>query len=550
VHVSAAVETIPGPDGWRIRLEAGRPIHVAVRMGCEGELPARPVALDMPALLDRSQISLGDPLPTGQMSVEELWAAARDGDPSAEAAVIEVAYAAGRRNVLASTGALPPTLQGVWQGTWAPAWSADYTMNGNLQLGALASVLWTGSPEALRSLFSLVRPFADHYRSNARRIFGREGMMLPARITTHGHANHFLRDYPHEFWIGSGPWLLRMAADYIQVTGDQAPIDEWLWEFAQEVLEFCESFVNDSGGNLSPSYSPENTPLGSENPLATNAIGDIAALRDGYRVGMWLASLRGDTGRQTRWAAAGEMLPAYQVAEDGTLGEWRAEWPERIAHRHASQLQGLWYEADPRLLIGELREAALATVRAKIAWRAEDPTGPPGNMEMAFGLSSVGLAAAALGDADSAYRCALWLARDHFTAALTTTHDAGGIFNLDASGALPAVVAAMLVGSSSDHIRLFPALPHQWQRGTATGLGVRGGATVTELEWTPAGVRVKLELPLDSAWLRPGGIRIEVPHAAALVRGVGMRQLGPRAMQTEIGVTSAEAEITYVVAGA
>jgi hypothetical protein len=337
-----------------------------------------------------------------------------------------------------------------------------------------------------------------------------------------------------------------MAADYIQVTGDQSPIDEWLWEFALEVLGFCEAFVADSGGGLSPSYSPENTPLGAENPLATNAIADIAALRDGYRVGIWLASLRGDTVRQTRWTAAREKLPPYRVAEDGTLGEWRAEWSEHIAHRHASQLQGLWYEPDPELLTGELREAALATVRAKIAWRAEDPTGPPGNMEMAFGLSSVGLAAAALGDADSAYQCALWLARDHFTAALTTTHDAGGIFNLDASGALPAVVAAMLVGSSSDRIRLLPALPCQWPNGTATGLGVRGGATVTELDWTPAGVQIRLELPPENAWLRPGGIRIELPRAATLVRGSGVRQIGPGLMQTEIGVTSARAEIAYL----
>ena len=549
VDISAAVATVPGPDGWRIPLLAGRPIRVAVRIECRGGVAARPVALDMPTLLDRSQIALGDSTSTtDQVSLEELWASAFEGDPAAEAALFEVAYAAGRRNVLASTGALPPTLQGVWQGTWAPAWSADYTLNGNLQLGALAGALWTGSPEAVSSLFRLIRPFADDYRSNARRIFGRDGMMLPARLTTHGHANHFLRDYPHEFWLGGGPWLLRMAADYIQVTGDRSPIDDWLWEFALEVLEFCEAVAADGGGNLSPSYSPENTPHGSENPLATNAIADIAALRDGFRVGAWLASLRGDTVQETAWAAARESLPAYRVAADRTLGEWRADWPEHVAHRHASQLQGLWYEPDPVLLIGELREAALATVQAKIAWRAQDPTGPPGNMEMAFGLSSVGLAAAALGDADSAYQCALWLARDHFTAALTTTHDAGGIFNLDASGALPAVVAAMLVGSSAGRIQLLPALPRQWPCGKATGLGVRGGATVSELEWTTTGVRVKLELPPENAWLRPGGVAIVVPRAATLVRGVGIRQVSPTSMHTEIGVSRAEAEFAYVAA--
>ena len=531
--------------GWRIGVRAGIPVRVTVAVACAGVPRGDMFRLDAPALLERSEVNLDHSRRSAVdvPAVEELWEAARSGDPAAEAGVIELAFAAGRRNVLASTGELPPTLQGVWQGTWSPAWSADYTMNGNLQLGALAAALWTGMPEVMPSLFRLVRPFAEDFRSNARRIFGRDGMLLPARLTTHGHSNHFVRDYPHEFWLGNGPWLLRMAADYIQVTGDLSPIEEWLWAFAVEILDFSEGVLLDGAGILSPSYSPENTPADSDNPLATNATADIAALRDGFAVGAWLAALRGDDARKKAWTTAREALPAYRVGADGTLAEWGGDWPEHIEHRHASQLQGLWYDPDPRLLDGALKEAAIATVRAKVAWRAEDPTGPPGRMEMAFGLSSIGLAAAALGDSASAYQCALWLARDHFTPALTTTHDAGAIFNLDASGALPAVVAAMLVGSSPGEIRLLPALPSQWPRGRATGLGVRSGGTVAELTWSEKSVSVALHLPSMTRWLRPEGVQVSFPFPIRVRQVTGARQVSDFTLHVDAAETRVRADV-------
>jgi alpha-L-fucosidase 2 len=536
--------------GWAIDLDAGRSVTIRVDVtGGRADLEAAPhrdasPPLDAPALLARSELRLGDAEGDETLAVEDIWERARQGDTRAEAALFELAYAAGRRNIIASTGHLPPTLQGVWQGTWAPAWSADYTMNGNLQLGALAGALWTGTPELMQSVFRLVRPFAEHYRSNARRIFGTEGMLLPARLTTHGHANHFLRDYPHQFWLGNGPWLLRLAADYILVTGDRAPIQEWLWQFTVEILDFSTAVLREGEGTLSPSYSPENTPAGHDNPLATDAAADIAALRDGFRVGAWLADLVGDEDRAAQWRAAREALPPFRIADDGTLAEWDPRWPENIAHRHVSQLQGLWYEPDPRLVSGPLRDAALETIRAKIAWRAENPTGPPGNMEMAFGLTSLGLAAAALGDADAAFQCALWLARDHFTSALTTTHDVGAIFNVDAAGALPALVAATLVGSAPGVIRMLPALPRHWATGSITGLGTRAGGHVAVLEWYSHGMRFVVETAGQESFPM-GGIVVEIPRAAVAFQAIGMEQIGERSLLIVPGGKRAAATVVY-----
>ena len=279
--------------------------------------------------------------------------------------------------------------------------------------------------------------------------------------------------------------------------------------------------------------------MGHDNPLVMDSTADIAAIRDGLAAGAWLAGLRGDTARADAWTLAREQLPPYQVAADGALAEWSTLWPENVAHRHASQLQGLWYEPD-EVLVGELRDAAARAVLNKVEWRAEDPSGPPGNMEMAFGLTSIALAAVSLGDADTAYQCALWLARDHFTPALTTTHDAGAIFNLDASGALPAVVAAMLLGSGSGRIALLPALPDAWPSGRVTGLLARGGVRVSVLDWDRGGVRATLELPADTRWLRPEGIVVVLPADGRVAAGTNVTQLDRRSVFISADAESAE----------
>lgn len=497
-------------DGWAVDLPEGGVARLAVSLRVDGGADhGAPDPVGFAELLGRSALDLGGEHTGG--SVEDLWRRARHGDADAERAVVEVAYAAGRRNIAASTGALPPTLQGVWAGTWAPAWSADYTLNGNVQNGTLADVLWTGSPELMRSLFRLVTPFADDYRSNARRIYGLGGMLLPARMTTHGHANHFIRDFPHQYWVGNGPWLVRLIADYVLVTGDAGAVGPELWEIVRGVLDFSRELIAASGGGISPSFSPENTPAGSAAPLATDATMDIALIRDGLRAGSWLATLRGEDGRAAQWRTAAAQTGGYAVAADGALAEWSGRWPEQLAHRHTSQLYPLWYVADPAFEDPALRAAALETVRAKIAWRAEDPTPPPGRMEMAFGLAQLGLAAAALGDAASAYGCALWLARDHFRPSLVSTHDAGEIFNLDASGALPAVVAAMLLGSAPGELRILPALPVQWPSGRVSGLTARGGWVIDELTWSEGRIRLRGHARPGTAWLRSEGTVLRLP---------------------------------------
>jgi len=526
-HLRAKI-TVPARDRMRL--------VIALAVGADPETPSA-VAVDAGEwsrlrdvqrrthgeLVLRSTLDLGGEQAADTM--EELWRRARDLDAAARRRVVEIAYLAGRAGAISSTGELPPTLQGVWQGTWAPAWSADYTLNGNVQNGGMASLIPTGTPELARSLLRLVLPHLEDYRDNARNVFGAEGMLLPSRMSDNGRANHFAASFPHIFWTGCGGWVLRLVADIVSTTGDRAIVDDEVWALVEGVLAFAETAMVERDGvrHVTPGYSPENSPVPGGSPLVVDPTMDAAIWRDAARSARLLAEARGDHSLDERWQRIADAMSPYRIADDGTLAEWLDEtWPENRAHRHTSQLYPLWYEID-EAFVGEthearaLRDAAARTIETKIAWRSEDPTPPPGRMEMAFGLVQLGLAAAALGDGSSALRCIEWLAIDHFTPALTTRHDAGEIFNLDASGGLPAVVAATLVGSDLKSLTVFPALPEEWTaRGAVTGLTGRGGIIVESLAWEGGAATLRLSRRPEAAWLRPAaGLRL---HAGSSFR--------------------------------
>jgi len=429
------------------------------------------------------------------------------GDERMRRALVELAYATGRYTIISATGVLPATLQGVWQGDWTPLWSSDYTLNGNLQNGGASSLIPTGTPQLIRSLSRLLVDHVADYRLNARRVYGFDGAMLPSRMSTHGFANHFSHDYPHQFWTGAGGWVLRMIADAVLATGDRSLVDDSVWALAVEIMQFYRMLTAE--GLIAPGYSPENTPRQRSTPLSVQPTMDAAILRDARKAFRVLAEARYADVPECADFAAPEA--GYRITSDGLLAEWEdPRFEDHLEHRHASQLYALWYEPD-EALDEPLRLAARKLVQAKIAWRAADTRPPPGRMEMAFGLAQLGLAAAALGDGEAALQCVEWLALAHVTVAMTSTHDAGEVFNVDASGALPALVAAMLVQSTRCSISLLPAMPRAWCSGGAGGLTTRTGLTIVELFWDETGLRVVLRGGPDSAWVRRGGVQVTLP---------------------------------------
>lgn len=443
--------------------------------------------------------------PTGR-STEELLAAVDD--PASARELLDLQLAASASLVDASTGVYAPTLQGIWSGSFDPAWSSDFTMNGNVQNGAVAASLSGGAPHQLRTWIDMIVGFAPDLRDNAERLFGAEGWLLPSRSSwRHGLTTHFDEAHCHEFWTAGGAWAAAMALDETWHTADLDRLAAVHYPFAREVERFYESFLQRENGVLlfSPSYSPENLSPTFDSQACRNAAQDRAALAVLLRGLLRASELLGIdeelTDRRTGWLSE---LPPYRIAPDGTLAEWLDDGVEEVVgHRTASQLLELWFEPPADLSDGPVAEAVARLVERKLDWRAD------GNESMAYGLVQLGLAAVAVRRGDLAGECVRRLSRYYSLPSLSTTHDNGAIFNLDGAGGLPSIVHAMIVASRLDRLDLLSAIPEEWSSGSAGQISARGGVVVEELRWGDGVAAARLRALPGSERIR-GSRRLEV----------------------------------------
>ncbi|WP_405455863.1 glycoside hydrolase family 95 protein [Streptomyces sp. NBC_00101] len=419
---------------------------------------------------------------------------ARQGLPGSELlrhpgspALLERLFAAGRYHVLSASGALPPRLTGVWTGDWDTAWSGAFTTNANLNL-QVASATAGNLPEVLDAHARLIEGQLDHWRENARALFGARGIVAPSHSDGEsGRTRHFQRAYPLHLWTAGADWLLHPLCEQAQCRG-AAP--DALVSACAEVADFYTDFLTREGPDgavaIVPSYSPENRP---ENASwgTLNATMDIAAARHALTTAAELAPAHPDA---DRWRDLAGRLPRYRINADGALAEWA--WPglrETYDHRHLSHLYPVW----PLDEINPYDTPGLAAA----AHRALELRGSEN--DSAHGHLHHALVAARLRDgARVSAALASVLDGDFFHDSLMSAHYPDrNVYNADAAHALPAVVLEMLVQSAPGRLVLLPALPAAYPRGALRGVRTRFGA-VLDLVWTPEEITASLRPTRDA----------------------------------------------------
>jgi hypothetical protein len=111
---------------------------------------------------------------------------------------------------------------------------------------------------------------------------------------------------------------------------------------------------------------------------------------------------------------------------------------------------------------------------------------------LSFGMALTGLAAAHVGNAETAQRVINYLGKNAWTYGMGAWHLNGTLFNTDIGGGFPYLCASTLVYSDPGLIRFFPARPPQWTSGSVKGLRLRGAITLKELTWDEKGARAVL----------------------------------------------------------
>lgn len=406
---------------------------------------------------------------------------------------LEKQFDAGRYNIICATGELPPNLQGIWGGTYVPGWASDYTHNGNVP-SAIAATCMGNTPELLLAYINYIESLVPHMEHNARAFYGCRGVVLPSRTSTHGYNNALCDSFAGGMWTAGAPWAAHFFYDYYLYTQDERFLAERALPFMEKVALFFEDFVYEGSDGkyiLSPAQSPENWPEGSDSQATFNATMDVAAVK-GLLDNLITASrkLGKNAGKIPTWEKMLTKMPDYAVAENGIIKEWLTpKLGNNDAHRHSSQLLPL-YDGLPDEIANspQLRSAFIKSVEDKLERYWKD------NQRgfMSFGIVQLGQVSASLGHGDIAHHCLQHLVYGFWLNNLASMHNRRSLFNMDISGGQPSVVIKMLVDSSPGKIRLLPALPGAWDKGTIEGVLCRGAVRIDRLHWNGDAVEAEM----------------------------------------------------------
>jgi alpha-L-fucosidase 2 len=276
----------------------------------------------------------------------------------------------------------------------------------------------------------------------------------------------------------------------------------------EQVALFYEDYLfegEDGRLVVAPSLSPENRPDVPHTGLATvNATMDVAIAREVLGNLCAACEMLGIRAQEiARWRGMLDRLPPYEVNPEGAMREWL--WPglaDNYHHRHQSHIYPVFpgievtAESDP-----ELYEACRVAVEKRLVVGLASQSG--------WSLAHMANIYARLGEGERALECIELLTRaatgpnlftyhNDWRGQGLTLHGPNPPFQIDANFGLTAAVLEMLVFSRPGTIKLLPALPAAWERGSARGIACRGGVVV-DVDWDLGARRVRATLTSRTA---------------------------------------------------
>ena len=376
----------------------------------------------------------------------------------------------GRYLQIASFGKLPPNLQGVWNGNVTPPWSSDYTLDENIQM-----MMWSVLPGGLngfsRAYFDWLESYIDDFKKNAMNYYGCKGIFAAARVSTDGYHRHYCHEWPMITWTAGAGWLGSEYQKYYDFTGDENILLRGV-KYLKEVVLFYEDFCQyDENGKLefAPSYSPENTPLSNDSPVAINATMDVAIAKEVY-TNLIRACKILDVENENieKWERELEALPEYAINEDGAIKEWIPEGlKDDYHHRHSSHMY-MVFPGDEAMQDGneELFNACHVACEKRLIDGVDAISG--------WGLAHLANISARIKDEKLWYMALNRLIQVFTLDNLFTSHNPHKLFQMDANLGLTSAVYEMIAYSDNNRIEFFPVWFDEFKDLKVSGLRLKG----------------------------------------------------------------------------
>lgn len=414
----------------------------------------------------------------------------------------------GRYLGIASFGKLPPNLQGIWNGSVTPPWSSDYTLDENIQM-----MMWMMMPGGLnsfdRNYFDWLESYVDDFKVNAMNYYGCKGIFAAARVSSDGFHRHFCHDWPMVTWTAGAGWLGSEYKRYYEFTEDENLLLRGV-KYWKEVVEFYEDFCKpDAAGKweFAPSYSPENTPLGHDSPVAINATMDIAIAKETYENLIEACELlKIEEGNLAKWKHELSLLPDYTINEDGAVKEWLPmEFKDDYHHRHSSHMY-MVFPGNEALKDGN--EELLNACHKAAEYRLIDGV----DAISGWGLAHLANISARLKDENLWYLSMNRLIQKFTLKNLFTGHNEHSLFQMDANLGIVSSVYEMIAYSDGDKVDFFPVWKDDFNM-TVKGLRLKGVTRIQNLVKN----KDSFECTIDSKGKKD--IRILLPEGFSLENG-------------------------------
>ena len=422
-------------------------------------------------------------------------------------ALTERMWAYGRYLLISGTqiGGLPCNLTGLWSGEYRAFWAFNMA-NINLEM-IYWQALSGGLEELMFPVFDYYDSGMDKMKENARKIYGCDGILLPA-VTMPGGIRHVCMAPHITNWTAGAGWISQHYYDYYRYTLDTDFLKNRALPFMMEAARFYEDFIiwDEKHWHVCPSVSPENHTrnykmgqidlgdssaihdLGDGTQSSIDATMDIAVIKELFgnliEIGC-TTDLIADDIMAGYYKVLEGALP-YRTNEWGAPREWQHEhFPDNDLHRHQSH----FYPMYPGL---ELARANKET--AEIYHKGALRRMTVGlSYQTSWSLIQNAHTMARVRDGEMAWESLNLISKSCIMRNLFTTHNdwrGSGIcvdfsmapFQIDANIGWSSAIQEMLLFSDSNRIDILPALPKAWGKGYIVTMKTRCGVNV-DITW-------------------------------------------------------------------